>query len=769
MSVGRIRYRFGLFEADPQDGRLLRQGAPVRLQEQPFQVLVALLERHGDLVSRDEIRERLWPGDTFVEFDKSLGVALTKVRAALGDDAANPRFIETVPKRGYRFIAPVTIEPASSPASAEPASVAPVPINALAARQIIGLGSVAALTLIVLAIITWRAGWHRPASAASRVSIVISEFTNNTGDPIFVGSLRRAATVALRQSPFLSVMADATIADTLQTLGRAPNEMLTAPLARDVCAHVHGNVLIDGDISLAGDTYTLVAQATRCADGASVARESQTFTKKDDALPALGREMEELRTALGESRESLQAYDVPLQVATTDSLEALRAFHLGMDLRLRADNVRAIPALKAAITLDPQFALAYAQIGSAYSNIGDEIEGRPYFSKAFELRDRVTEPERLLITGRYFDIITREIEKAIETYRLWTGLYPEEWQPQNALANDANLIGRYDVAMQAATRAIALGPKQLFPQVNLMTAYTALNKFPEAIDAAHSILARTPDNASAHMALYTIGRHVGDAAAIERELAWAAQHPQVSGMLYIQAEDAGQRGRFEEMTRLFREAARIDRDGGNGEGAGNTLAFSAVLNSLAGRSEAALSDAASAAALGHNEIILGSIGVVDARAGRPDAARQSLETMSRTYPLSTYALGMYGPMVRSAQLAQGSPSATDVTAATSAELPYEFGQNGSMIAPYLRGLAYMAARAPDLALAEFQKEIDHIGVDPLSPLYSMSYLGVARADAALGKREESRKAYDALRGLWANAEHATPIVRAALAESAPGR
>jgi DNA-binding winged helix-turn-helix (wHTH) protein/tetratricopeptide (TPR) repeat protein len=761
MSVSRIRYRFGLFEANPQDGRLLRQGTLVRLQEQPFQVLVALLERHGDLVTRDEIRERLWPGDTFVEFDKSLGVALTKVRAALGDDAANPRFIETVPKRGYRFIAPVTIETASAPASTEASSVTPVPTNARSAGQIVRLSAAAALTLVVLALIGWRAGWFRPAPAASRVSVVISEFSNNTGDPIFVGSLRRAATVALRQSPFVSVMADPAIADTLQTLGRAPNEVLTASLARDVCAHAHGNVLVDGDISLATDTYTLIVEATRCADGGTVARETQTFTKKDDALPALGHEIEQLRTALGESRESLQAYDVPLQVATTDSLEALRAFHLGMDLRLRADNMRAIPALKAAITLDPQFALAYVQIGSAYSNIGDEIEGRPYFSKAFELRDRVTEPERLLITGRYFDIITREMEKAIETYRLWTGLYPDEWQPLNGLANDANQIGRYDVAVQAATRAIALGPKQAFPRVNLMTAYSGLNKFAEATNAAHDVLARTPDNASAHMALYAIAQHLGDTAAGDRELAWAAQHPPASGMLYVEAEDAGQRGRFEEMTRLFRESARLDRDGGNGENAGNTLAFSAVLNSLAGRSHAALADAASAAALGHNEIILGSVGVVDARAGRAEAAQQSLETMNGTYPLSTYALGMYGPMVRSAQLAERSPAAADVTAATSAALPYEFGQYGSMIAPYLRGLAYMAAHAPDLALAEFQKVIDHIGVDPLSPLYGMSYLGVARADAAAGKHEESQNAYKALRELWTNAEHDVPIVRAA--------
>jgi tetratricopeptide (TPR) repeat protein len=547
-------------------------------------------------------------------------------------------------------------------------------------------------------------------------------------------------------------MADGTVAETLQTLGRAPNDTLTAPLARDVCTHAHDNVLVDGDISLAGDTYTLVVQATRCADGDAIARETRTFTKKADALPALGHAIVQVRTALGESRESLQAYDVPLPVATTDSLEALRAFHLGMDLRLRAENVRAIPALKAAIALDPQFALAYAQLGSAYSNIGDAAEGTPYLIKAFDLRDRATEPERLLITGRYFDIVTSEIEKALETYRLWTGLYPDEWLPLNALANDANLIGRYDVAVQAALRSVALGPAQLFPRTNLMTAYCGLNKFKEASETAREMLARTPDNEAAHIALYSIARYSGDAAGAQREVAWGTQHPSGSGIPYVEAEDAGRQGRFSEMTRLFREAARIERERGNAESAGNTLGFSAVLNSLAGRTEEAAADAAAAAALGQNEIILGSVGVVDARAGRTEAAQAKLTAMNRLYPLSTYALGMYAPMVRAALAAHGSPSVAAVTYATSSGLPYEFGQNASLELPYLRGLAYMAAHAPDLAVAEFQKLIDHIGVDPVSPFYSLSYLGVARADAALGQADQSRKAYATVLNLWKDAE-----------------
>ena len=800
MSSDRIRYRFGLFEADVHAGTLVKRGRAVRLQEQPFQVLVALLERHGDLVTREELRDRLWPGDTFVEFAKSLGVALAKVRAALGDDAANPRFVETIPKRGYRFIAPVTtetaalevtvspaVEPVSllqpPPASAveSPPAMAPItsPPTPRAERFAVqpffrrlavsrAVAVIAGVGVLAAGIMIWRSSRHQ-APPTGRVPVVIAEFNNSTGDAVFVGSLRRAASVALRQSPFLSVMDDATVADTLQTLGRAPNDTLTAPLARDVCTHAQGGLLVDGDISLAADTYTLVVEATRCDTGGSIARETQTFTKKDDVLPALGHELEQVRTALGESRESLQAYDVPVPVSTTDSIEALRAFHLGMDLRSRADNVRAIPALKTAITLDPQFALAYAQLGSAYSNIGDEVEGTPYLIKAFDLRDRATEPERLFITGRYFDIITREIEKAVETYRLWGGLYPGEWLSFNAMANDSNLIGRYDVAVQAATRAVALNSTHLFPRMNLMTAYLGLNGFTGAADAAQQILARTPDNVSAHIALYSIARHAGDAAGADREVAWGAQHPAESGMLYVEAEDAGLHGRFADMTRMFREVARIEHGAGNAESAGDTLGYDGVINSLAGRTDEALADAAAAAALGQNEIIFGSVGVVDARAGRTEAAQASLTTMSRLYPLSTYSIGMYAPMVRGALVARGTPSAADVTSAMSAGLPYEFGQDASLEPPYLRGLAYMAAHAPELAVVEFQKLIDHVGVDPVSPLYALGYLGVARANAAMGKRDESRKAYDTLLGLWTNADRNAPLVRAARSESASVR
>ena len=777
MPTVQVRYRAGLFEIDPANGRMLRQGKHVRLQEQPFQVLVALVERHGELVTREALRQRLWPGDTFVEFDKSLGVALAKARAALGDDAANPRFIETVPKRGYRFIAPVTTvqpldeEPAASvaPSVVEPAvpsqtAVADPPARPGRRRAVAVAAALFAVLVSVAVLLYWR---HAPSTTPSgQVSTIVAEFNNTTGDAVFLGSLRRAAVVSLRQSPFVSVIADATIADVLQALGRAPNDVLTAPLARDVCARANGSVLVNGDIGFDGGTYTLVVEASQCRDARVIARERQTFTRKDDALPALGRALDRVRRALGESRESLQAYDVPVQVATTDSLEALRAFHLGMDLRFKLDNERAIPALKTAIALDPQFALAYAQLGSSYSNMGNTTEAVPYLSRAFELRDRATEPERLYITGRYFDIVTGELEKGSEIYRLWTRMYPDEWLPNNALANDADLVGRYDIAVSAARRSVDLNQKQLFGRVNLMTALASQNRFEDALAQARAILAIDAGNTSAHLTLYTIAVHTGDAAATRREVEWGAQHADNPGMPYVEAETAALHGRMREMRRLFHEAARLSRADGNDEGAANGLAFAAVLDSVVGLSGPASTEAAEALALGRNEIILGSAAIVDARAGRASAARHQLAVLSHDFPIATVNLGMFAPMVRSALVNPARSTAADVTRETSMGLPYEFGQTGSLEPPYLRGLAYLAVRAPELATVEFQKIIDHVGVDPTTPLWSLAYLGLARADTALGKRDDSRKAYEVFFDLWRTADRDVPVLRAAQREYA---
>ncbi len=766
MSVGRIRYRFGLFEIDPADGRLLRQGEPVRLQEQPFQVLLTLLERHGELVTRDELRQRLWAGDTFVDFDKSLGVALAKARAALGDDAANPRFIETVPRRGYRFIAPVSVDtgdrPAAAPLPAPPeAAVAhPQPVAWRGRGRLV-------LALVAVTVAAAAGAWYwtrRPAPAPSTgAMLVIAEFTNTTGDAAFDGSLRRPTIVALQQSPFLHVLPDATIGDTLQELGHPPGETLTAALARDVCRRTGASAVVDGRIAQAAKGYVVTIEANRCTDGLALGRETGSFPRREDVLPGLGRALERLRQTLGESRASLDSHNVPLEIATTDSLDAMRAYQLGVDLRARDDNLRAIPAFKTAVALDPGFALAYAQLGSAYSNLGDTTDGAPYLQKAFDLRDRATEPERLYITGRYFDIVTGDLEKASATYESWTKVYPDEWTAFNALANDANQIGRYDVAVAAASRAVALNPRHLFGQINLMTALAALHRFDEARVVASRILDRDPDNTSAHLTLYAMASLGGNEAGASREVAWGRKHPDDTGMPYVEAESAAQHGRIAESLRLFRDVARIDQAGGSDESAADALALSGEIAALVGENTAAQQASDAAVALMRNELVVGLAALVNAQTGRPRLAQQQLDELERAHPLSTFTLGIYAPMARLVLAGQG-VTASQVTDLMAAATPYELSQEGGLLPAFVRGRGYLKAGAPQQAVPEFQTVIDHIGVDPITPLYPLAYLELARAEAALGQADQSRAAYRTFLAFWKEADRDTPLRRAAQRE-----
>ncbi|HEX4567309.1 MAG TPA: winged helix-turn-helix domain-containing protein [Vicinamibacterales bacterium] len=768
MSFERVRYRFGLFEVDVRAVSLFKQGRGVRIQEQPFRVLVALLERHGDLVLREELRARLWPDDTFVEFDKSLGVALAKVRAALGDDAANPRFVETVPKRGYRFIAPVSVVAAESHAAAN--AVLPGPTAPAAqltshhgSHRTLFAASAVILVAALGAFFFWRARAEEPLTG--RAGIVVANFTNTTGDDVFDGSLRRVAVMGLAQSPYLRVLSDGSLGQILQGLGRPPDEPLTFGLAREACRRANAAAIVDGSIDRSGRDYILTVEATRCGDGSQVAQKRESVGGRDQIVAALGRAIADLRRRLGEPDATLQSYNVPIDVATTDSLEALRAYQVGMELRARADNLKAIPALKTAIALDPQFAVAYAQLGSSYSNMGNANEGTPFFRKAFELRDRATAPERFLITGRYFDIVIGDLEKASETYRAWSQVYPDDWLGFNALANDANAIGRYDVAENASRRTVALEPKRFFGYTNLSTALVGMKRYDDAKAVCRQALEHFPDDASAHAVLYALAAFQRDDAAMAREVAWSSAHPDRSEVLFEQAEWSAFRGRPVEAEKMFDEVARRDRAAGNAETPADELVNGAEFEALMGRTDAAMKAADEALQIAHNEVVLGLGALVYALGNRNDVAEKLLQEAAEHHPLSTMTMSVFGPTARGVLAGNARDATVDaVTRALAPSVPYAWGQEAALAPSYVRGVECLRLRAWSEAARAFQDVIDHSGVDPVSPIGALSYLGLARADAALGRRDESRHAYATVLGFWQDAEPDFALMAAARRE-----
>jgi DNA-binding winged helix-turn-helix (wHTH) protein/tetratricopeptide (TPR) repeat protein len=752
-----LKYRFGPFELDPREGSLSRNGNRVKLQDLPCRLLVMLVERGGEIVTREEVRQHLWPENTFVEFDNSLGVAIRKVRDSLGDDADIPHYVETIPRRGYRFIAPVLTD-----GPAMPAPPAEALVSASMQRREGSRRSKVILVAVALGGALVFGGWLWRSQTGGRIperaAVVVGDFANSTGDRLFDGSLRRAVVIQLAQSPYLNVLPDRKLGEVLQDLGRPPDDKLTPALALEVCQRGKASALIIGSIQPTGGAYLLAMEANRCADGSSLAHETVTVANQRAVLPSLGSMVDNLRRSLGESRASLQKYDVPIEQATTNSLEALKAYQLGLELRAHSKNLEARPAFKTAIALDPTFAIAFAQLGSSYSNEGETQEGKKYFRQAFELRAHATEPERLYIVGRYFDIVTGELEKGSETYKLWTELYPDEWRPYNALANDANLLGRYDTVVDASKQAVRLEPNQNFGYANLLAGLIALNRLDEARSVCEQLVGRGHDDTFIHLDLFAIATLRHDGQALSREYEWAQKHPDNIAMRYAQAQADAARGKIEQSTKLFEEVAKLGVASGDSEAAANALAISAEINSEMGRAGLAKKESEEALKLGRNQIVLGLAALIASRVGDVKGSLEFLDELDHDYPLSTFNIGLYSPMARTALAVAHGSSTAEITHSMEPALPYELGNVADMLPIYVRGNAYLQIRSEKEAEREFQRILDHHAVDAVTTLYPLSELGLARCYALLGKKADSRRAYERLFALWKDADRDLPIL-----------
>ena len=753
--------RFGVFEVNTSTGELLRKGVRVKLQEQPFRLLCLLLEKSDGIVTKEDVRERLWPGNTFVEFDASLSVAVGKLRDALGDDSDNPRFIETVPRKGYRFIAPIDRNgtPAAQPITpiAETAEVQNRP-PAVAERAL----PVIRVTLALVLIVAVSSGlyWYyrlRP-KLGQHAAIMVGSFVNLTGDAAFDGSLEQASVVELSQSPFLTILPRKALRDGLQNLGRSPDEALTPSLERQICQRANAAALVTGSIHRSGNTYVLYLEADACSDGGVLATERVTLSRKEDVLPGIDRAVASLRRKFGESGESLQKHSVPVEQATTDSLEALKAYQLGLDLRSRGKNQQAIPVFKSAIALDGKFAMAYAQLGSSYSNQGETEEGAKYFRKAFELRSRTIEPERLYIAGRYFDIVTGELEKAMETYRLWADSYPNEWRPLNTLANDAFLLGRHEEAIDASRKALQLNPDQAFNYEILAGALLALNHVDEAKGVARQAVSHARDDGGLHLLLFAVAVLQSDPIALEEERKWSAEFPDDSSIPYGEAEYAAARGQMKRSADLFEKIAQQQIAAGVPGYAANLYADEAFMQLQMGQPEEAIKSAQKSLKSGKTDINLGVVAAVFAWNGDSNRATAVKRDFDSAYPISTYNMGIFSPMITAGDAIHRGRPAQEIKNLMAPAGLYETGGIASLNPIYIRAVGYLKGGSPQDALSEFQKLLDHQGVDPLRPSVPLAILGIARASARLGKIEDACKAYENVLEYWKDADPGLPIV-----------
>jgi len=759
-------YRFGLFEVDAPAAELRRKGLLVRIQDQPIRLLIALLDARGQIVSKEQLRSQLWEQDTHVEVDGALSVAVAKLREALGDDATNPRFVETVPRRGYRFIAPVETAIATEiPKSPVVSVVPPVVENQSPAKRSgvlsrLALASLVAVLLVGVAVYEWaKAKSHDPVH-----SLIITDFANSTGDAVFDGSLRRATIVQLAQSPWLHIDSDAAIDNALQSLNRPPSQgRVTPEIARQACEPLQADAVLSGSISRRGtDNYLIELESRRCGDGERLSRASAEVKGRDAVLGMLGQMLATVRQDLGESRATMERFNIPLEQATTDSLEALNAYRVGYDLRSKGRSQDSIPYFKAAILLDPRFAMAYEQLGSAYTNLGEEKTGAGFVKKAFDLRERATEPERYVISGRYFDIVAVELEKALAIYSLWHTTYPRDWSPLNALANDQNLIGRYPDAIASAQEAVRLEPNHSFPYTNLAVALLGASRYAEAEQVCADAAARHRTSSVLRRVRFQLAFASGDTERIGKSA--EAMKDAVDDSFWL-AEAAFAQGKVKEAGKLFAASAVQAHNAGLPGIESSDLTAEAILLAFIGETDKARGLARSSISDDAGEVGYGQAMVALAFIGDLQQAAELSRKMDLIYPVSTYNIGVYRPMVAGLLARRRDEGVDRILEVMAPAVPYELGQYASLLPVYVRAISLADAGDARGAGREFQHLLDNRGVDPTSPLLPLSHLGLARADRSIHQTKDSCTEYQEFLREWKNADPDVPILLAARREA----
>jgi DNA-binding winged helix-turn-helix (wHTH) protein/tetratricopeptide (TPR) repeat protein len=754
--------RFGAFEVDLRAGEVYKHGIRLKLHYQPFQVLSLLLEHPGDVVTREELHQKLWPADTFVDFDTGLNSAVKKLRDALCDSADEPRYIETLPRRGYRFIAHVENgdPPAPVPIEKPIATVPPVePKPELANNHLIFTAAGVAVFLILAALVTWRGFFAGPALTGSDV-ILLASFVNKTNEPIFDDSLDKALQVKLTESPFLSLLPEADARATMRMMRRNPDERVTQDLGIEICRRQGLKAVVVPEIAALGSKYLITLEAIDARTQKSIARRQEEADSKDQVIAALGRAGTQLRRQLGESLSSLETYNVPLDLATTSSLEALQAYRTGQ-MRKRSGAIReSIPFFERAIELDPQFCLAYVMLGSSYHGVGDEEASRKNFARAFQLKDkRLTQEENFLATATYDWNVTGNLEKENAVLVLYQQVYPRSLNAANLLGINYVLLGRPQEALQQFNWTIDHSPEpSAFVYSNKSQALLSLGRFDEAKKTLNQWQQKGSLFSYQVDMLYRIAFFENDTATMDR-LAREAK-PDDIGWLQLQMQFAYLRGDIKKFRSLSETAVNLERRAGEKQDAADELAARGQLESFLGNYDLARSLCRhSGEGDNHSPVELWRCADAFADAGELTRAEALVAELNRIAPENTIEQKVHLPLIHSIIERQRG------NAARAADLLAPAGVS-TLDVPYRLGQAYLAAKEPAKAAGQFQKLLDNRGAGWWQVYAPLAQLGLARAYAMQSDREQSRKIYDKFFATWMHADPNIPILKQAKAEYA---
>jgi serine/threonine protein kinase/Flp pilus assembly protein TadD len=598
-------------------------------------------------------------------------------------------------------------------------------------------------------------------------TVLLADFVNNTGDPVFDDALKQALTIQLNQSPFLNIVSDRKIEETLRLMGQPAAQHITPELAREICIRTGSKATVLGSISNLDGQYVIGLNATGCSSGDTLASEQRQAASKRDVLKTLGKAAGQLRRKLGESLATVEEFDVPIE-ATTPSLEALKAYSMGGRTARRTGDAEAIPFFKRAIELDPNFALAYQAMGTSYFNLNQADLAAENATRAYELRDRVSERERYQISTIYYHAVTGELEKAIGEYELWSRSYPRDDIPHLNLGVIYQQLGQYDKSVVETNEALRLNPRAT-AYGNLAFEYIALERLDDAEKMLREAQAKGFDGLYIRGNLYLVAFRRGDKKGMEQQLAWAAGRVgDEDAMLSGQADTDAYYGRLVRARDYSRRASESAMRAGSKETAGLWQAIAGVREAEFGNPAAARKNAEAALSLqsGRDVRLLAALAL--ARAGDTAKAKRLVEQLETTASTDTMLKLYCLPAIHGAiEISKNNPAQgiLDLEAAA----PYELG--GTLAFPYLypvwvRGQAYLAAHNGVAAAAEFQKVIDHPGIVVNQPIGSLAHLGLGRAYTLSGDNLKARAAYQNFLTLWKDADPDIPIFIAAKSEYA---
>ena len=633
--------------------------------------------------------------------------------------------------------------------------------------------AIAGMTILVigLALGAWLIHARKANALTEKDTILLADFENKSGDPVFDDTLKQALAVDLGQSPFFNIVSDFQMAATLRMMGRAPDQPATGEVAREVCQRVQSKAMLAGSISALGNDYVIGLNAINCASGEVLVRHQVEAHGKEQVLRTLGNAADVMRRKLGESLTSIQKFDTPIEEATTPSLEALKAYSMGRRLAYLKGDLVAIPYQQQAVELDPKFARAYRALAAYYNNLGQMARARENAKKAFELRERVSVRERYEIETYYYSIVTGDLDKSDQAYKLYIQTYPQYYLPRVGLGDNYMRLGQWEKAFEETQESLRLGANDAIAISNLGWMQLALNRLEEARATVEQAMARKMDTLLLRLVLYQAAFLRGDEVSMQAQLAWAAGRPGEEDWLLSAQSDTeayfGDLAKAREFSqRAVESALRADAK----EMAALWQANAALREAEFGNARLAQQKAMSALSLMEGKVVRSLAALALARAAETTHARRLADSLNKDFPQDTLVQRYWLPSVRSA-IEIDAKNPTNAIDILQLAVPYELGQCqpfqlGMLNPVYLRGQAYLELRQGKEAAAQFQEMIDHRGIVLNFPLGALAHLGLARAYVLQGDTVKARAAYQDFLTLWKDADPDITILRQAKAEYA---